>query len=110
MPVFRKRYYEAFKYLHVASALLFMGFFFIHCNKLLGSWDYLWATVAIYGASVAARFGWLLYVNSSGIPRTTFELLPGGMVKLRVACNPLESWRPGAHYFFHFVMTEPFQS
>ncbi|KAK1220215.1 hypothetical protein PQX77_017035 [Marasmius sp. AFHP31] len=106
----RNRYYETFKYLHVASALLFTAFFFLHCNKLLGSWDYLYATVVIYGASVVCRFGWMLHTNSSGMPRATFELMPGGMVKLKVAANPLENWKPGQHYFFHFMTVVPFQS
>lgn len=30
LPVFRKRYYELFKWLHVVSALLFTAFFFVH--------------------------------------------------------------------------------
>ncbi|KAL0581780.1 hypothetical protein V5O48_000257 [Marasmius crinis-equi] len=110
LPFFRNRFYESFKYLHVISALLFTAFFFIHCNRLLGSWDYLYATVVIYGASVVCRFGWMLYTNSSGMPRASFELMPAGMVKLRVACNPLEVWQPGQHYFFHFLTVAPFES
>ncbi|KAK7041554.1 hypothetical protein VNI00_009141 [Paramarasmius palmivorus] len=110
LPFFRHRYYESFKYLHVISALLFTAFFFLHCNKLLGSWDYLWATVIIYALCVVLRFTWMVLINSAGIPRASFELMPAGMVKLRVRCNPREQWKPGQHYFLHFMTVMPFQS
>ncbi|KAL0062973.1 hypothetical protein AAF712_010104 [Marasmius tenuissimus] len=110
LPFIRNRYYETFKYLHVLSALLFTALFFVHCNQLLGSWDYLYAAVVIYGASVLCRFGWILYLNSSGMPGATFEMMSAGLVKLRVKANPLEVWRPGQHYFFHFLTVQPFQS
>uniref|UniRef100_A0A0W0F9E4 ferric-chelate reductase (NADPH) n=2 Tax=Moniliophthora roreri TaxID=221103 RepID=A0A0W0F9E4_MONRR len=110
LPFIRRRYYETFKYLHVISALLFTGFFFVHCNKLLGSWNYLWATVVVYALCAGCRFVWMLIINGAGIPRASFELMPAGMVKLRVKCNPREVWGPGQHYFLHFMTVTPFQS
>ncbi|KAF9266053.1 hypothetical protein L218DRAFT_942341 [Marasmius fiardii PR-910] len=110
LPSIRNRYYETFKYLHVISAILFTVFFFIHCNKLLGSWEYLYATVVIYGASAICRFGWMLYSNTTGMPTATLELMPAGIMKLRIRCNPLETWKPGQHYFIHFATLMPFQS
>lgn len=29
----RNRYYELFKLLHIISAILFSGFFYVHCNN-----------------------------------------------------------------------------
>ena len=110
LPVFRKRYYEAFKWLHVISAIMFTGFFFIHCNKLLGSWDYLYATVAIWAISVLGRFVYMFINNGAEIPRAHFEVLGAGMVKLKISANPVENWRPGQHYFLNFPTCQPFQS
>ncbi|KIY72794.1 hypothetical protein CYLTODRAFT_449535 [Cylindrobasidium torrendii FP15055 ss-10] len=110
LPVIRNRSYELFKYLHIVSALLFTAFFFIHCNKLLGSWDYLWATVIIYAVSVVARFGYMFLDNARGMPEAAFEILPAGMVKLRVRFDAQLHWKPGQHYFFHFLSVMPFQS
>ena len=108
--MFRRKHYELFKWLHVVSALMFMGFFFVHCNRLLGSWDYLYATVILYAVSVLARFTYMFINNGAGIPRAHFEVLGGGMVKLKIKTNPLEKWRPGQHYFLNFVTCQPFQS
>jgi len=111
IPWLRHRYYETFKYLHVLCALLFIPFFVLHCNRLLGSWPYIFATCAIYGASVVFRFGWMFWINfSRGVPRATFEVLPAGMIKLRVTLGTKERWSPGQHYFFHFLTVQPFQS
>jgi len=110
LPIFRRKHYELFKLLHIVSAILFLAFFFIHCNKLLGSWDYLWATTAIFVTSTGARFVWMLLQNSSGIPQATYEVLPYKMVKLTIRCNPRETWTPGQHYFLNFIRCQPFQS
>ncbi|KAK1225937.1 hypothetical protein PQX77_011092 [Marasmius sp. AFHP31] len=110
LPILRNRFYEIFKILHIVSALLFIALFFVHCNKLLGSWDYLWATVVIYGASVVCRFGWIIWANGGMVPRARFEVMEDGMVKLRIRCRPTESWRPGQHYFLNFLTVMPFQS
>ena len=108
----RRRYYEAFKYFHILFALFFMGFLFYHTSNLSRSFDFLIPTAAIYGVAIVCRFGWMLYTNSSGVPRASFEIKPAGMVKLKVKCNPLERWAPGQHYFFHFGFGSvmPFQS
>jgi hypothetical protein len=110
MPYFRRKNYEFFKWFHVANAIAFIGFFFVHCNRLLGSWDYLYATVVVYGACVLARFVYLFIANGAGIPKAQFEVLEGGMVKLRVFANGEEKWKPGQHYFLNFPSCQPLQS
>lgn len=108
--MFRRRNYEVFKWLHIVSALLFIPFFFLHCNRLLGSWEYLYATAVLYGLAVIGRFIYLFLLNGAGIPRAECEVVPGGMVKLRIRSNPMDKWRPGQHYFINFLTCEPFQS
>lgn len=106
----RRRYYEAFKWLHIISALLFLGFFFVHCNRLLGSWDYLYATTILYGLAVVGRFAYMFIINGASVPRARFEILGGGMVKLIIRMSPYDTWRPGQHYFINFPTCQPFQS
>ena len=107
----RRHYYETFKYLHVLCALIFIPFFVLHCNRLLNSWPYIFATCAIYVAAAALRFGWMFWTNArGGLPRASFEVLPAGMLKLRIVLAPAQRWRPGQHYFFHFLTVSPFQS
>lgn len=110
LPYFRRKNYEFFKWFHVINAIAFIGFFFVHCNRLLGSWDYLYATVVVYGACVLVRFAYLFVRNGAGLPRARFEVLDGGMVKLRVLVNGEENWRPGQHYFLNFPSCQPLQS
>ena len=96
--------------MHIFSAILFIPFFFLHCNRLLGSWEYLYATVILYGLAVVARFVYLFLLNGAGIPRAECEVIPGGMVKLHIKTNPMDKWKPGQHYFINFLTCEPFQS
>jgi len=110
LPFIRKRQYEAFKWIHIFTAWLFLPFFFLHCNKLLGSWDYIIATFVLYGAAVVGRCIVIFMNNASGVPRALFEVLGGGMVKLVIQANPLTRWKPGQHYFVNFPTCQPFQS
>lgn len=72
--------------------------------------DYFYATVAIYGISIVARFAWMFYQNGSRIPRAQVELMPGNMVRITVQCAPHISWRTGQHYFINFTTCSPFES
>jgi hypothetical protein len=110
LPIIRRHYYEAFKYIHILSALTVTAFFFVHCSAAIGSWRYLWTTVGIYAGGAGCRFVWMLFTNRAGVPRASFELLHSGAVKLRVKCKRREQWRPGQHYFLHFLTVMPFQS
>ncbi|KAG5636618.1 hypothetical protein H0H81_007386 [Sphagnurus paluster] len=96
----RSRYYETFKKLHFLATIIFMIFLFIHCNFRLTSWDYFWATGAVYGVTWLTRFGLTLFRN--GVSHTaTFEALPDRMV--RVSIPTTLRWRPGQHYFVRFL-------
>ncbi|KAF9888879.1 hypothetical protein FE257_008249 [Aspergillus nanangensis] len=48
LPSIRNRFYEFFKATHFLAALLFLLFFFFHCDFRLSSWDYFIATATIY--------------------------------------------------------------
>ncbi|THV08009.1 hypothetical protein K435DRAFT_642878 [Dendrothele bispora CBS 962.96] len=99
---FRNKYYETFKKLHFAAAILFMFFLFIHCDWTLTSWDYFWATLAIYSTAFLARTTRTLYNSSLGLSASV-STLPGGMLKLDVQTPSRVRWRPGQHVFVRFV-------
>ncbi len=47
--------YELFVALHVPVAMIYVAMLFWHCHKYLTSWNYLWATVAIWVLSYLIR-------------------------------------------------------
>ncbi|GAA6008820.1 hypothetical protein JCM10207_001735 [Rhodosporidiobolus poonsookiae] len=108
----RNRFYEIFKLLHIVSAILFSAFFYIHCNNLLTSWHYLFATAAVYFTSVVMRFGLMLVRNGRHIPSGRVEVLADNAVRvtIRLPYNSPHRWTAGQHYFVNFVKVLPFES
>ena len=105
----RQRWYEMFKLLHIISAILFSAFFYLHCNALLTSWDYLYATAGLYGISVVMRFGLMLFRNGRGIPQAQIEVLAGDAVRLTIP-TPKHQWKAGQHVFVNFCKTRLLES
>lgn len=106
----RNRSYELFKVLHIISGILFSAFFYIHCNNLLFSWEYLWATAAIYGTSVVMRFGLLLVRNGTKVPQASIEPLADDAIRITIKCPEGHRWKAGQHFFLNFVKAAPFES
>ncbi|KAJ9124158.1 hypothetical protein QFC22_000955 [Naganishia vaughanmartiniae] len=96
----RNRCYEFWVVQHVASAILFLGFMYHHTQAWLYSWNYLYATTAVWFVSCLARgvFTW----TSTGLKpvKAEAEVLAGGLVKLDIPTR--SSWLPGAHVFVRF--------
>jgi hypothetical protein len=96
----RNRCYEFWVVQHVASAILFLGFMYHHTQAWLYSWNYLYATTAVWFVSCLARgvFTW----TSTGFKpvKAEAEVLAGGLVKLDIPTK--SSWSPGAHVFVRF--------
>ncbi|KAJ9117147.1 hypothetical protein QFC20_000290 [Naganishia adeliensis] len=92
--------YEFWVVQHIASAVLFLGFMFHHTQAWLYSWNYLYATTAVWFASCVARvvFTW----TSTGIQPVKAEayVLAGDIVKLDIPTR--SRWLPGAHVFVRF--------
>ncbi|GAA5836336.1 hypothetical protein JCM11251_001466 [Rhodosporidiobolus azoricus] len=108
----RNRSYELFKLLHIISAILFSAFFYIHCNALLTSWHYIWATAAVYFTSVVMRFGLMLVRNGRHIASGRIETLTDDAVRvtIRLPHNSPHRWNAGQHYFVNFVKVLPLES
>lgn len=107
IPYLRHRFYEAFYHLHILLAISYVGLMFWHSGNLGDSWAYLWATIAVWLASILARF---YYFNQSfnvhnqwiaGFP-THLQALPGNMTRIEVLAPHGFSWRPGQHCFLRF--------
>ncbi|KAG8959944.1 hypothetical protein FRC03_007276 [Tulasnella sp. 419] len=97
----RNRFYEIFKWLHYLAAAFFIPLLFIHCNFRLTSWDYFFATAALYVFSFLVRWIRTLFYNR--IASANLELLPGDMVKVSISTRV--KWKPGQHFFIRFFGT-----
>ncbi|RHZ67157.1 uncharacterized protein CDV56_108884 [Aspergillus thermomutatus] len=109
IPPIRRQLYEIFVSSHILLAMVFFGLCFWHAGQELDSWNYLWATLAlwivsylgrIFGRSSAFRLKnqWL-----SGCPTFVYPL-PDNMVRLEVHLpGPEWKWEPGQHVFLRFA-------
>ncbi|KAF1991112.1 hypothetical protein K402DRAFT_171576 [Aulographum hederae CBS 113979] len=108
----RNRYYEVFKFMHYVSAVLFVVFFFFHCNFRLSSWDYFIATGAIYVSSIIYSQARTYFVYGLSY-KAKLELLPSGVLKVVIPTHPPNAakatsslafaWTPGQHVFVRFL-------
>ena len=113
IPFIRRRFYESFYFLHIILYIVYLGLCFWHFGQEGDSWAYLWATLAIFLATLLGRVFWF---NRSfnlkgrwmiGIP-TELKACQGGMTKLYVKTTPEDfRWRPGQHCFLRFPGLEP---
>lgn len=102
----RERCYELFLLIHVPVAILFLGYMFVHCQAMLTSWRYLWATAALYMLSVFLRFARQLQQNGFlSLATCRVEALPSGVTKMTV--DSAMRWRPGQHVFVRFPGLAP---
>ncbi|KAJ6083836.1 hypothetical protein N7467_007971 [Penicillium canescens] len=102
LPFIRNRFYEFFKATHIFVAVVFVVFFFIHCDFRLSSWDYFIASGAIYMASLIA--GHARTYLKHGLHNASLELLPCGLVKVSVPSTM--KWTPGQHVFVRFLTSD----
>ncbi|KAJ7686014.1 hypothetical protein B0H17DRAFT_1204558 [Mycena rosella] len=74
--IFRNRYYENFKKLHFIASGIFMAALFIHVDWTLTSWDYFFATAAIYTTVWLARVLRTLATTRLGLPAAVTRAAP----------------------------------
>ncbi|KAK7696287.1 hypothetical protein QCA50_000941 [Cerrena zonata] len=95
----RNKYYETFK----NAAGIFMVAMFVHVDFILTSWDYFWATLAIYGLAWLTRVLRTWY-NSSLIGLTgTLISHSSTIIELTIPVPPRVKWAPGQHVFVRFL-------
>ncbi|KAJ7187817.1 FAD-binding domain-containing protein [Mycena filopes] len=101
--VFRNPHYEIFKKLHFIASGIFMAALFIHVNFRLTSWDYFWATAAIYTLAWLLRVLRTLYTTRLGLCATV-SLVGPDLIKLSVRVPTGRfTWAPGQHVFIRVL-------
>lgn len=113
LPILRAWMYEFFVIMHLPASIVFIAMLFWHCKNFLTSWDYLWATVAIWAASYAIR---LIYANWTNPFRMSFmigeesavTLLPENAIKVTVATKM--KWKPGQYVYLRMPGISFFES
>ncbi|KAJ7881787.1 FAD-binding domain-containing protein [Mycena olivaceomarginata] len=96
----RNRYYEFFKKTHFIAATIFMVALFLHVDWTLTSWDYFWATLAIYGSTWVFRV-----VRATLAPGTaTVTVLEDHTLHVRIAVPKRFRWSAGQHVFVRFLV------
>ncbi|KAL4787603.1 ferric reductase like transmembrane component-domain-containing protein [Aspergillus varians] len=116
LPSIRNRYYEFFKASHFIIALLFILFFFFHCNFRLSSWypslpqpssnqttnkkkrDYFIAAGSLYLLSLLSSLVRTHLINGRHTARVS--LLPSGLLQIKIPT--ILNWTPGQHIFLRF--------
>ncbi|KAF2453184.1 ferric-chelate reductase [Lineolata rhizophorae] len=108
----RNRFYEFFKATHFLAALVFVLFFFFHCNFRLSSWDYFIAAGAIYVPCLCYSHIRACLLTAFG-HKAMLSLLPCGMLRVTVPLRrsnvvsnviPISfRWSPGQHVFVRFL-------
>lgn len=102
LPALRRRMYELFLFIHMPVSVVFVAMLFWHCKDFLASWNYLWATIAIWVMSYAMR---LFYLNWTNPFRMSFmigeesavTILPHNAIKVTVATTM--RWKPGQYVY-----------
>ena len=102
LPIIRRWAYEVFVIMHVPVGLLYVGVLFWHTKNYLASWNYLYATVAIF---VACQFVRLFSLNWSRPWRMSFlvgdeaaiTLLTENAIKITIPTQM--RWKPGQYVY-----------
>ncbi|KAL9106986.1 MAG: hypothetical protein Q9227_008022 [Pyrenula ochraceoflavens] len=113
LPFLRKWMYELFVALHVPVSLVFLAMLFWHCNNYLTSWNYLWATVAIWVFSYFMRMFYLNWTNPFHMSwligeESAVTILPENAIKVTIPTQ--KRWRPGQFAYLRMPGISFFES
>ncbi|KAJ5698113.1 hypothetical protein N7462_000118 [Penicillium macrosclerotiorum] len=100
VPWIRNRYYEFFKATHFFMAMVFVIFFFFHCDFRMSSWDYFIATAVIY--TLCWLYSQCKTYFEHGV-RHKARLVPESDQTLRITIDTQMKWAPGQHIFLRFL-------
>jgi len=105
--------YELFVTLHVPVAIVFLGMMFWHCHNYLTSWNYLFATLAIWLSSYLMR---LFYLNWAHPLRMSWligdeaavTIMPENAIKVTIPTQM--KWRPGQYVYLRMPGISVFEN
>lgn len=110
--LFRHAYYETFKLLHIALAILSIIGLWYHLDlKKLPQLRYLYAVVALWVFDRLARLIRIGYRNiGAGGTKTLVEALPGGACRVTVTMARPWDFKPGQHAYLYMPTISFWQS
>ena len=102
LPILRQKFYELFVALHVPISIVYVGMLFWHCHNYLTSWNYLWATVAIWVLSYMMRVFYMNWTNPWRMSwligeEAAVTILPENAVKVTIPTQ--KKWTPGQYVY-----------
>lgn len=106
--------YEVFVIVHVPVAVIFLAMLFWHCNNYLTSWNYLWATVAIWLFSYLLRviffLNWTNYWRLAWLigDEASILVLPEDAIKVTIATR--KKWKPGQYVYLRLPGISVFEN
>ncbi|MCJ1469697.1 hypothetical protein MMC07_008333 [Pseudocyphellaria aurata] len=102
LPFLRRWMYELFVAFHVPLSILYLGMLFWHCHNYLTSWNYLFATLAIWLSSYCVRIFYLNWTHPWRMSwligdEAAVTILPENAIKVTIPTQM--KWRPGQYVY-----------
>ncbi|KAF2205641.1 hypothetical protein GQ43DRAFT_407111 [Delitschia confertaspora ATCC 74209] len=109
----RHKMYELFVSLHVPVAMVFLGMMFWHCHNYLTSWNYLFATLAIWLTSWLMRLFYLNWTNPFKMAwligdEAAVTIMPENAIKITIPTQM--KWRPGQYVYLRMPGISVFEN
>jgi predicted ferric reductase len=113
LPFLRAKTYELFAYTHGPVAVIFLGMLIWHTKNYLLSWNYIWATIAVWLFSYCTRalfLNWFSPLRLSWLigEESAVTILPENAVKVTIPTQM--RWRPGQYVYLRMPGISPFEN
>lgn len=113
LPFLRSLAYELFVMLHIPVAVIYVGMLFWHCKNYLNSWDFLYATVAIWVASYCVRvfnLNWMKPWRNAWLigDEAAVTLMAENAIKVTIPTQM--TWRPGQYVYLRMPGISVFEN
>ena len=113
LPFLRAWMYELFVAVHVPISIIYLAMLFWHCHNYLTSWNYLFATLAIWLSSYCLRLFYLNWTHPRRISwligeESAVTILPENAVKVTVPTQM--RWKPGQYVYLRMPGISVFEN
>jgi len=113
LPPLRRKFYEFFVMLHVPVSIVFLAMLFWHCKNYLTSWNYLWATAAIWLVSYVIRIfylNWTIPWRMSWLigEEAAVTIMPENAIKVTIPTQT--RWKPGQYVYLRMPGISVFEN
>jgi predicted ferric reductase len=102
LPIIRRRFYEAFVYMHVPVGYAYVGLLFWHTRNSLGTWAYLFASLGVVVVCYVLRVFKLNWINPRRISfmvgdEAAITLMTENAIKITIPTQM--RWKPGQYVY-----------